>query len=137
MATRRLYYEDSFQDNFSAQVLSCEPLAEAADTGFAPHWGVILDQTLLYPTSGGQPNDLGKLGDANVLDVRDHQDRILPVVDRPIAPGSIDGCIHWPPRFPHMQPPTAPPLLPPPFHTPFPLPPPTSPPGDPLPPTPS
>src|SRR5712672_2136618 len=103
MATHRLYYDDSFQDNFSAQVLSCEPLAEAADTGFAPHWGVILDQTLLYPTSGGQPNDLGKLGDANVLDVRDHEDRILHVVDRPVPEGRIDGCIHWSRRFDHMQ----------------------------------
>ena len=103
MATHRLYYDDSFQDNFSAQVLSCEPIAEAEDTGFAPHWGVILDQTLLYPTSGGQPNDLGKLGDANVLDVRDHEDRILHVVDRPVAPGRVDGCIHWPRRFDHMQ----------------------------------
>src|SRR6267154_1387562 len=103
MATHRLYYDDSFQDNFSAQVLSCEPIAEAEDTGFAPHWGVILDQTLLYPKSGGQPNDLGKLGDANVLDVRDQEDRILHVVDRPVAPGRIDGCIHWPRRFDHMQ----------------------------------
>jgi alanyl-tRNA synthetase len=103
MSTHRLYYDDSFQDNFSAQVLSCEPIAEAEDTGFAPHWGVILDQTLLYPTSGGQPNDLGKLGDANVLDVRDHEDRILHVVDRPVAAGPIDGCIHWPRRFDHMQ----------------------------------
>ena len=34
MATRRLYYDDSFQDNFTAQVLSCVPLAEAEDSGF-------------------------------------------------------------------------------------------------------
>ena len=103
MATRRLYYDDSFQDNFSAQVLSCEPVAEAEDGGFGPRWGVILDQTLLYPTSGGQPNDLGKLGDANVVDVQEKEDRILHLVDRPVNPGRIDGCIDWPRRFDHMQ----------------------------------
>src|ERR1051325_7989995 len=104
MATRRLYYDDSFQDNFSAQVLSCEPLTEAEDGGFGPRWGVILDQTLLYPTSGGQPHDLGKLGDANVVDVREKDDdRIVHFVDRPVPAGRIDGCIDWSRRFDHMQ----------------------------------
>jgi alanyl-tRNA synthetase len=103
MATRRLYYDDSFQDNFSAQVLSCEVLQEAEDCPSGPRWGVVLDQTLLYPSSGGQPNDLGKLGDANVLDVQDGEDRILHIVDRPVPIGRLDGCIHWPRRFDHMQ----------------------------------
>jgi alanyl-tRNA synthetase len=103
MPTRRLYYDDSFQDNFSAQVLSCEVLEEAEDSPSGPRWGVVLDQSLLYPSSGGQPNDLGKLGDANVLDVQDGEDRILHVVDRPVAIGRVDGCIHWPRRFDHMQ----------------------------------
>ena len=103
MPTRRLYYDDSFQDNFSAQVLSCELLSEAEDSGFGPRWGVVLDQTLLYPTSGGQPHDLGKLGDANVVDVLDKDDRVIHVVDHPVAIGRTDGCVHWPRRFDHMQ----------------------------------
>ena len=103
MATRRLYYDDSFQDNFSAQVLSCEVLQEAEESPSGPRWGVVLDQSLLYPSSGGQPNDLGKLGDANVLDVQDGEDRILHVVDRPVPIVRINGCIHWPRRFDHMQ----------------------------------
>src|SRR5579859_4098509 len=103
MPTRRLYYDDSFQDSFSAQVLSCEVLEEAEDSPSGPRWGVVLDQSLLYPSSGGQPNDLGKLGDANVLNVQDGEDRILHVVDRPVPIGRVDGCIHWPRRFDHMQ----------------------------------
>jgi alanyl-tRNA synthetase len=65
--------------------------------------GLVLDRTAFYPTSGGQPNDLGKIGDANVLDVRDDGDEIIHVVDR--RPGSPDvlGCISWPRRFDHMQ----------------------------------
>jgi alanyl-tRNA synthetase len=104
MTTRRLYYDDAFQDNFTAKVLSCEPLADPLAGHDATCWGVLLDQTHLYPTSGGQPNDLGKLGDANVLDVRDlENDDILHVVDRPVPTGRVDACIHWPRRFDHMQ----------------------------------
>ena len=103
MATRRLYYDNSFQDTFSAQVMSCESLSEAEDGGPGPRWGVILDQTLFYPTSGGQPNDLGKLDDANVLDVIEKNDTIVHVVDRPVIASRTEGCIHWPRRFDHMQ----------------------------------
>jgi len=104
MTTRRLYYDDAFQDNFTAQVLSCKPLADPLAGHDATCWGVLLDQTHLYPTSGGQPNDLGKLGEANVLDVRDlENDDVLHVVDRPVPAGRIDACIHWPRRFDHMQ----------------------------------
>jgi alanyl-tRNA synthetase len=104
MTTRRLYYDDSFQDNFTANVVSCQPLADPLAGHDTSCWGVLLDQTHLYPTSGGQPNDLGKLGDANVLDVRDlENDDVLHVVDRPVPTGRIEGCIHWSRRFDHMQ----------------------------------
>lgn len=103
MPTRRIYYDDSFQDNFTAQVLTCELLAEAESGDLGPRWSVVLDQTLLYPASGGQPHDLGKLGDANVVDVLDQDDRIVHIVDRPVPLGRTDGCIDWPRRFDHMQ----------------------------------
>ena len=104
MATRRLYYDDSFQDNFTAHVVSCKPLSDVIAGAEARCWGVLLDQTHLYPTSGGQPSDFGKLGEANVLDVRElENDEVLHVVDRPVATGPIDGCIDWPRRFDHMQ----------------------------------
>ena len=99
MATRRLYYDDSYQREFSAQVLSCEPEVH----GTAPAWAAILDCTALYPTSGGQPNDLGKLGDANVVDVRDDGEDIFHVIDREVPLGSVAGCVDWGRRFDHMQ----------------------------------
>jgi alanyl-tRNA synthetase len=99
METRRLYYDDSYQRDFSAQVLSCEPEAH----GVTPAWRVVLDCTALYPTSGGQPHDLGKLGDANVIDVRDEGEEIVHVVDREVPLGTVAGCVDWARRFDHMQ----------------------------------
>src|SRR5260221_183755 len=99
MATRRLYYDDSYQRDFSAEVLSCEPELH----GSTPAWGVVLDCTALYPTSGGQPHDLGKLGDANVLDARDDGEDVVHVVDRQLPLGSLAGCVDWARRFDHMQ----------------------------------
>ena len=99
MATRRLYYDNSFARDFSAQVLSCEPVVHQATTA----WEVLLDATALYPTSGGQPYDLGKLGEANVLEVRDEGDEIVHIVDRQVDLGAVHGCVDWARRFDHMQ----------------------------------
>lgn len=105
MTTRRLYYDDSFLENFEAQVLSCEPaLPRAANSAPAATWEVLLDRTAFYPTSGGQPHDLGKLGDANVLEVSDTEDdEIVHFVDQPLEKGAVKGCVNWPRRFDHMQ----------------------------------
>ena len=46
---------------------------------------------------------LGKLGEANILDVRDDGDEILHIVDCELEPGSVKGCVVWPRRFDHMQ----------------------------------
>jgi alanyl-tRNA synthetase len=99
MATRRLYFDDSFLREFDARVLSCDPEGHNG----TPAWAVVLDSTGLYPTSGGQPHDLGKLGDANVLDVRDEDDEIVHITDRELKPGAIHGCIDWARRLDHMQ----------------------------------
>src|SRR5229473_1813294 len=102
MATRRLYYDDSFERDFEAQLLRCEPVM--VDSPFlAPAWGIVLDRTLFYPTSGGQPHDLGLLGAAKVFDVRDEGDEIVHVLDRPLELGPVQGCIDWDRRFDHMQ----------------------------------
>src|SRR4029077_21125547 len=59
--------------------------------------------TALYPTSGGQPHDLGKLDEAIVLDVRDDGEDVVHVVDRELPLGSVSGCVDWTRRFDHMQ----------------------------------
>jgi alanyl-tRNA synthetase len=131
MATKRLYYDDAFVREFSAEVLSCEPGCAAAsenpgaasasktpagDTALenagsaaaskyraGPLWRVKLDRTAFYPTSGGQPHDTGRLGDARVVDVLDENEEVIHVVDKPIEIGAVQGTIDWNRRFDHMQ----------------------------------
>jgi alanyl-tRNA synthetase len=94
--TERLYYHDSFIEEFDAQVLS------STNVGDRHH--VVLDRTLFYPTSGGQPNDTGHLGEAAVLDVLDSEGGdILHVTDSALPAGPVHGTIDWPRRFDHMQ----------------------------------
>jgi alanyl-tRNA synthetase len=99
MSTKRLYYDDSFLREFNAQVLRCE---SAVHNGTAA-WEIVLDCTAFYPISGGQPHDVGRLGEANVLDVRDQGEEIVHVVDKRIASGPVHGSIDWARRLDHMQ----------------------------------
>ena len=104
MSTARIYYDDAFAREFSAQVLRCEPFAPGAESSSpGEKWSVKLDRTAFYPTSGGQPHDVGALGDANVVDVLDEEEEIIHVVDRAVASGAIEGSIEWARRFDHMQ----------------------------------
>jgi len=104
MATRRLYYDDSYIQNFEAQVRACVPAEPmATESGTRPAWEVLLDQTAFYPSSGGQPNDLGKLGETTILDVRDDGEEVLHIVDGQLASGTVQGWVAWPRRFDHMQ----------------------------------
>ncbi len=105
MATQRIYYDDAYVREFTAKVLSCEavpPNLQAGRTQTA--WAVVLDRTALYPASGGQPHDFGKLGDAGVLEVQDEGDEVIHIVDRELDEGAaVAGCVDWPRRFDHMQ----------------------------------
>jgi alanyl-tRNA synthetase len=104
MPTHRLYYDDSYLQNFTARVVACIPSEPfASPSGTVPAWEVILDRSAFYPTSGGQPNDLGKLGSAPVLDVRDEDDDIVHIVGQELARGEVQGCVDWARRFDHMQ----------------------------------
>jgi alanyl-tRNA synthetase len=110
--THRLYYTDPYLAAFDAVVERIE------DT--AGRLTVTLDRTAFYPTSGGQPFDVGTLADFDVVDVIDQEDgTISHVLDggrrtdhgprtehapSTLAEGrSVRGAIDWPRRFDHMQ----------------------------------
>lgn len=96
MATRKLYYENAFAQDFTAVVESCE----AVKGGFA----VTLDRTAFYPEGGGQPADHGTLGESRVLDVHEKDGVVTHLCDRALSVGAeVGGHIDWARRFDHMQ----------------------------------
>lgn len=95
--TRR-YYSDSYTTGFSARVVEA-PTVEGRPAA-------VLDETLFYPTSGGQPHDTGTLGGQAVTDVRirEGDGAVLHLLAAPLASGaSVEGRINWDRRFDHMQ----------------------------------
>ena len=97
--TERLYYTDPLLREFDARVVSCDRAGDEST-----QFEAVLDRTAFYPTSGGQPHDVGTLGGARVLDVVDAGHQIRHVLDTPIAPSSsVKGEVDWARRFDHMQ----------------------------------
>ena len=97
MSSERLYYTDAYLIEFDAVV---RDVAKKAD-----RWNVTLDRTAFYPTSGGQPFDVGTLDEATVLDVFDQEDGTIGhLVDRELDKNSrVRGHVDWKRRFDHMQ----------------------------------
>lgn len=81
--TERIYYRDMTTLAFDATAIAHDgsPLR------------VVLDRTAFYPTSGGQPHDVGTLGTARVIDVLDDDDRIVHVLDAPLPLGPVRGDV--------------------------------------------
>ena len=95
--THRLYYNEPYRTTFESTVRACEARGDRFE--------VVLEDTAFYPTSGGQPFDVGTLGDAVVHDVIDRDDgEVAHVVDKALPTGGrVAGCIDWRRRFDHMQ----------------------------------
>ena len=96
MDARALFYQDSHLCRFTALVTGCHPMPDG--------WAVSLDRTAFYPEGGGQPWDLGTLGEAQVLAVTEQNGSIVHLCDRELpVGGEVAGCIDWPRRFDFMQ----------------------------------
>jgi alanyl-tRNA synthetase len=93
----RIYYTDPHCTEFDAVVAEYRLLDG--------HPAVMLDRTAFYPTSGGQPNDVGTLGEARVIDVRESEaGAVWHVLDRELTPGSrVRGLVEPARRLDHMQ----------------------------------
>ncbi|MCL2617176.1 MAG: alanine--tRNA ligase-related protein [Defluviitaleaceae bacterium] len=96
MITDRLYYENTYESEFYAKVLSCEKSGE--------HWYIVLDRTCFYPEGGGQPGDTGFLNDVRITDCRTIAKAITHIAENPLEPGTtVYGKIDFLRRFTFMQ----------------------------------
>lgn len=103
-STRRLYYDDATLDRFSATVMAI------AKDGRV----VYLDRTAFYPTSGGQPHDVGTLADVPVVDVVDEAAHVAHHLAEPLGlpvGAMVVGQVDMSRRVDHMQQHTAQHLL--------------------------
>ena len=96
MVTERLYYTDSYLQEFRARVTG------SADDGRR----IYLERTAFYPTSGGQPHDRGAIAGVPVVEIADEGERVAHIMaaNGAAVEGSEVECrIDWDRRFDHMQ----------------------------------
>lgn len=96
--TKKRYHEDPYLTEFKGKVVE--------KFNLNGEFAIVLDNSCFYPTSGGQPNDLGTIQDIPVIDVVEDGEKIIHLAKKEI-PGqcgdSIIGKINWGRRFDHMQ----------------------------------
>ena len=97
MKTERLYYNDPYLLEFDATILESNPVGE--------HFGILLDKTAFYPTSGGQTNDLGTINGVPLLDCLEDEKAgaVIHVVGRQILVGPAHCFVDATRRRDHMQ----------------------------------
>jgi alanyl-tRNA synthetase len=96
--TKRLYYEESYLQEFKGKILKKIKIDGKP--------ALILDNTCFYPTSGGQPNDLGYIQGVSIVDVIEDNEKIIHVLKGGIEEecgDTVIGKIDWKRRFDHMQ----------------------------------
>src|SRR6516162_2808269 len=91
--TERLYYTDAYLRDFRAHVV------DRSEDGRT----IYLDRTAFYPTSGGQPYDLGTIGGTQIVEVMDEDDRVAHRVTAPVKEADVQCAVDWMRRFDHMQ----------------------------------
>ncbi|XP_043530938.1 alanyl-tRNA editing protein Aarsd1 [Chiloscyllium plagiosum] len=97
-----------YMKEFETLVVSCAP-AELKITvngkkEILKGFNVILEDTLLFPEGGGQPDDRGFINDIPVLRVTRHGLEAIHFVQSPLEPLSrVQVKIDWERRFDHMQ----------------------------------
>ncbi len=92
--TQKLYYENQYIKDFTAQVISCVE----GEKGFE----VILDKTAFFPEGGGQPGDIGYIGNADVIDTVEKGGEVIHICNEAVG-GEVECHLDFERRFSLMQ----------------------------------
>jgi len=89
------FYEDPYQKELETTITACKK----TDGGFL----AVLQETIFYPTGGGQPHDTGFINDLPLLDVFEKDGTVYHLL--PEDPGLTKAAcrLNWERRFDHMQ----------------------------------
>ena len=98
LGTRKLYYENVHQTDFTAVVMECVPDKEEG------YYRIVLDASAFFPEEGGQSADKGTLNGQEVLDVSIKQGILYHKTACEFPVGTrITGHVDWNRRFDFMQ----------------------------------
>src|SRR5258706_6632305 len=97
MKTERLYYNDPYLLEFDGNIVEIKAVGDKL--------GVVLDKTAFYPTSSGQPYDLGTLNDVPLVDCFEEEEtgQVVHVIDGEVPAQLVHGRIDRDRRLDHMQ----------------------------------
>ncbi len=95
MSTEKLYYNDGYLKDFTANVITCENNGSEIF--------VVLDKTAFFPEGGGQKADTGYIGNVKVTDVQEENGVIKHFVESDVPLGEYFCKIDWDFRFSRMQ----------------------------------
>ncbi|KAJ8713705.1 hypothetical protein PYW07_014075 [Mythimna separata] len=100
--------EDSFLKKFSSTVIKCEPttepVVEYGKTTPFQGYQVTLENTILFPAGGGQPHDIGRLNETEVVQVLRKGNEAVHFTKEPLEVGAVVVQeLDWERRFDHMQ----------------------------------
>jgi len=96
--TERLYYQNSYLKECKAKVVKKLEIKRQP--------AVILDRTIFYPTSGGQPYDKGFIQNIPVIEVLEEEGEIIHILQEEWKGKENEEVIEkidWERRFDHMQ----------------------------------
>ncbi|EDX69536.1 serine-tRNA(Ala) deacylase AlaX [Bacillus cereus] len=93
---QKLYYTDAYKQDFTTKVIK-------QDYDKDGNLYVILNETVFYPTGGGQPHDTGTLNGIAVLGVEEVDEEIRHFIAEQLHTEEVEGKINWERRFDHMQ----------------------------------
>lgn len=94
--TLKLYENDSYIKQFTANVISCEEKNGK--------YLVTLNQTAFFPEGGGQAPDKGSINGIEVTDVQEEGDKVIHTLVSPVEIGiEVRGEVDWAVRFSRMQ----------------------------------
>ena len=84
----KLYYTDAYKQDFTTKVIK-------QDYDKDGNLYVILNETVFYPTGGGQPHDTGTLNGIAVLGVEEVDEEIRHFIAEQLHTEEVEGKINW------------------------------------------